>query len=186
MQNIYQLCAISACHIPSLLLQLCQLLLCWKKPRRKQGGPGIFPHPWPLCVPAGAEKSGMHVSGCRQYSHEMGVVLGLYETKLATVLASSSLTMHAQGWKCCEMQPESFPGACRSWWPSKSCSCPSHPFPAHLDYSFEPGWVRKLQRLCMSFWGGWIWEGSWCGCSPAWLSTFRRKERYLPKVLGDT
>lgn len=139
MQNVCKLCVISMCRIPSLLLQLQQLPLCWKKPRRKQGGPGIFPHPWPLCVPAGAEKPGLCGSGCRQYFHETGVVLGSHEASLATVLAPSSLTMHAQGRGGCRMWPESSPGAWRARWPRESSSRPSHPSPAHLDFSSEPG-----------------------------------------------
>lgn len=66
---VVYLCAVFA-------LQLRQLLLVCKKPRRKQEGPGIFSHPWSLCVPADAEKPGRCGSGCRQYFHEIGVVLG--------------------------------------------------------------------------------------------------------------
>lgn len=155
----------STCRVPSLL-QLWQLLLCWKKPRRKQRGPGVFPHPWPLCVPAGAEKPGLRGSGYRQYFHEMGLVLGSREANLATVLAPSSLTVHAQGGEGCGMLPESSRSACRAWWPRESCSRPSHPSPAHLDFGSEPGWVRELQRLCMYF-GSWKWKGSRYGGSLA-------------------
>lgn len=56
MQNICRLDALSLFLIPSLFLRLWQWLLCWKKHREREGDPGNFPLPWPLWVPAGAEK----------------------------------------------------------------------------------------------------------------------------------
>lgn len=137
MQNICKLlCAISVCCVSSLLLQLLQLLLSWKKPRRMQGGLGVVPRPWPLCVPARAEKAGLRGSGCRQYFHEMRVFLGSHDTHLTSPLTLSSLIVHAQGGEGCGMVPESSPGACRAWWPRESFFRPSHPS--------HPSWISVL------------------------------------------
>lgn len=98
-------------------------------------------------------------SGCRQYFHETRVALGSCKANLATVLAPTSLTVHAQGAEGCGMLPASSPGTCRAWWPRESCSRPSHPSPAHLHFGFELAWVRELQGLDM---GGK--PGRWQSC----------------------
>lgn len=138
--NICRICGVSV-----FALQLWQLLLFWKKPTRKQEGPGTFPHSWPLCVPASAEKPGWCGSDCRQYFHEIGVVLGSLWSQPGYCLGHLLPDREERAVGCSKRLLPALAGLGGTMRPSHS----SHASPAHLDFGSEPGQPAKAIRVLL-------------------------------------
>lgn len=104
-----------------------------------------FPHPWPLCVRASAEKPGRCGSGCRQYFHEIGVVLGSLWSQPGYCLGHLLPDREERAVGCRKRLLPALAGLGGTMRPSHS----SHASPAHLDFGSEPGQPAKAVHVLL-------------------------------------